>query len=179
MKTVHWTSALIAWALVLTGCGDAYHTPTTPTSPAPVVAPTTPATPVGRPVTNWKADATVITAVYGDGGPCGWGTTVGESRRGVEWAIAVDGSSIAMDEDMPNWPTDDIPFKGVLHGTEFNLEYFNAPDYLQYVCRWRGATLTGRFSDDRSTFDAVEHVFWGTSDAGTTVTRRWSGYVVR
>ncbi len=98
---------------------------------------------------------------------------------GVEWNIKIDGAAISMNEDMPNWPTDDIPYKGTLSGNEFTVAVDTGPDWLKWVCQWRGATLSGRFSDDRSTLEATERVFWGTVEGGTAVTRRWSGRAVQ
>jgi hypothetical protein len=171
---------LLSLVLLSTACGDGYQTPTTPTSPAPAPSPviSVPTVP-SRPATNWKADATVTNAVYGDGGPCGWGTRAGEARQGVEWTVTIDGGSIRMDEDKPNWPTDDVPYSGVLTGNELSVRYDSGPGYLTSPCKWRGATLSGRFNEDRSVFEATELVFWGTIEGGTTVTRRWSGYALR
>ena len=171
---------IVALPLFLAACGGGYVTPTTPTTPTtPPPTPSTTLPPSNRPVTNWKADALVIEVVRGDGGPCGWGTSPAETRAGVEFNIKIDGAAISIDEDMPNWPTDDIPYKGTLSGNEFTVAFDMGPDWLKWVCQWRGATLSGRFSDDRSTFEATEKVFWGTVEAGTTVTRRWSGRAVQ
>ena len=46
-------------------------------------------------------------------------------------------------------------------------------------CVQHSSTLSGRFNEDRSVFEATELVFWGTIEGGTTVTRRWSGYALR
>ena len=180
MSHDHGPRVLLSLVLLSTACGDGYQTPTTPTSPAPAPSPviSVPTVP-SRPATNWKADATVTNAVYGDGGPCGWGTRAGEARQGVEWTVTIDGGSIRMDEDMPNWPTDDVPYSGVLTGNEFSVRYDSGSGYLTSPCKWRGATLSGRFNEDRSVFEATELVFWGTIEGGTTVTRRWSGYALR
>jgi hypothetical protein len=166
--------AIFALLVFSAACGGTYETPTAPTPP-PVVQMAPSVVPSKRPPTNWRADAVVTAVVRGSGGPCGWGTSPGETRAEVEWNIGIDGSSISMDEDMPNWPTDDIPYTGTLRGNEFTVAYESGPDYLKYVCQWRGATLSGRFSSDRSTFEAIENVFWGPVEGGTTVTRRWSG----
>jgi hypothetical protein len=120
-----------------------------------------------------------VAANYGSGGPCGWGTSVGQTRAGVEWNINISGNSISLDEDMPNWPTDDIPYSGTLSGTQFNATYSSGSDYLRWVCQFREATLTGTFNADFSTFEAMETLAWGTPETGTTVQRRWSGHLVR
>jgi hypothetical protein len=56
---------------------------------------------------NWITDATVQSST---GGGCGWGTAVGDTRSGVLWRVKQTGDSVTLDEDMPNWPTDDIPY---------------------------------------------------------------------
>ncbi|MGH7627213.1 MAG: hypothetical protein ACREOJ_18085 [Gemmatimonadaceae bacterium] len=105
---------------------------------------------------------------------CGWGTSPGETRSDVGWRITVTADSISMDEDMRNWPTDDIPYVGHLDGAQFAATYKSASNYADYVCQFREAALTGRFTSD-STFDAVETLIWGRPGAETTVTRHWNG----
>jgi hypothetical protein len=104
---------------------------------------------------------------------CGWGTREGDARANVLWRIAVTAGSIGMDEDIDNWPTDHIPFSGTLSGTRFEATYDNGPDYLQWVCQFKGATLSGRFSSDFSSFEAEEALTWGAPGIETVVRRRW------
>jgi hypothetical protein len=46
-------------------------------------------------------------------------------------------------------------------------------DYLQWVCQFKGATLSGRFSPDLSSFEAEGALIWGAPGAETVVRRRW------
>jgi hypothetical protein len=153
-------------------CGGGSPAMTVPTSvPAASSAPAPPPTPT--PVANWSGDATVTAVRRGSGGPCGWGTTLGETRSGVQWNIQMTGSSITLDQDLPNWPTDDLPYSGTIRGTHFDATYYQGDDYLRSACQFRAAAITGDFSSDFSTFEAVETLGWGTPEAGTMVERRW------
>jgi len=122
---------------------------------------------------NWRADATVV-GVFGGRG-CGWGTTPGETRPGVQWRITIAPAAILLEEDMANWPTDHLPFSGVLSGQDFNAFYTNNGNYLGSTCQFRDGKLTGRFSQDFSTFEAMETLTWGPPNAETRVQRRWIG----
>ena len=118
---------------------------------------------------NWIGDATV-TMASGSGG-CGWGRTVGETRSGVLWHVVISGTTVTLDEDMANWPTDDIPYSGTLNDRQFAAQYIQtAPTG---VCQFVSATLTGTFSEDFSTFTADETVRWGAGTAQTIVQRQW------
>jgi hypothetical protein len=92
----------------------------------------------------------------------------------VDWRIAVTADTILLDEDVRNWPTDDIPYTGHLDGGQFTTSYKSGSDYDSYVCQFRESTLTGRFTSD-STFDAVETLVWGRPGFETTVVRHWNG----
>ena len=144
---------------------------------APTSAPTAPSTPVAtpppRPAANWTGDATVTAVRRGSGGPCGWGTMLGETTSSVEWNIQMTGSSITLDQDLPNWPSDDLPYSGNVRGTHFEATYYQGDDYLRWVCQFRAAAITGDFSADFSTFQALETLGWGTPETGTMVERRW------
>ena len=104
---------------------------------------------------------------------CGWGTTVGEDRKGVLWRVTLDELTILLDEDMSNWPTDHLSFSGTLNGLDFTADYYQGDDYARWVCQFREAHLTGRFSHDFSTFEAMETLVWGVPDRETVVRRRW------
>jgi hypothetical protein len=134
-----------------------------------------PLAPSPRPVANWLGDAIVTAARTGSGGPCGWGTRAGETRDGVEWNIQINGSSITLEQDLPNSPTDDLPYSGTLSGTHFEATYSQGDDYLRWACQFRGATMTGDFSADFSTFQAAETLGWGAPETGSTVERQWRG----
>jgi hypothetical protein len=92
----------------------------------------------------------------------------------VTWRISVTADAISLDEDLRNWPTDDIPFAGHLAGAQFAATYTSASDYAQYVCQFREAQISGSFTSD-STFDAIETLIWGTPTTQTTVKRCWTG----
>jgi hypothetical protein len=142
--------------------------PTTPTAPTPSVQ-----QPYNPPRGNWTGEATVLSRT-GSGG-CGWGTQNGEVRVNVEWSVSVSGATVSLDEDMRNWPTDDVPFNGTLSGRTFNTSYHQGPDYARYVCAFREATLAGTFSEDFTTFEAIETLYWGTPENQAVVQRHWIG----
>jgi hypothetical protein len=109
------------------------------------------------------------------GHACGWGTTAGETRALDGWRIVISGTSVSLDEDMSNWPTDDVPYTGTLTGQTFTAHYDQGADYLNYVCQFKGGTLTGTFNADFTTFDAREVLVWGAPGQETTVERHWTG----
>jgi hypothetical protein len=124
-------------------------------------------------VANWTARARVVSATGGEG--CGWGRAPGETRDGVLWRIVIDDESILLDEDMRNWPTDDVAFRGTLEGRRFTARVEGSPDYLNYACQWRGGVLTGEFNADFTSFEADESLFWGPPQRETVVRRHWVG----
>jgi len=160
---------ILVATLMSAACSD-MRAPIAPTVPS---LPSTTAVPVPSPVNgaNWAADAIVVSATGGF--TCGWGTSPGETRSGVLWRIITqEQDTITLDEDMPNWPTDDIPFRGRLTGTHFDAEDVEVGGG---VCAFRGGELTGVFSDDGLTFQATETLHWGSTEHFSTVQRRWMG----
>jgi hypothetical protein len=164
--------ALLNPALFILGCDDQSLRTVAPTAPMSFRTTSSPIPPNGA---NWKAIATVVSVTAGNAHACGWGTSVGDTRAGVWWRVIISTPDVSMDEDMPNWPTDDVPYSGHLDGVAFTAGYRSGPDYANYVCQFREASLSGRFSDDFSTFDAVETLVWGQPGAETTVQRHWVG----
>jgi hypothetical protein len=158
----------------LIACGDG--STATPSSPTPLTAPTPSPVDVAQtnsvPVANWRGDALVLSK-SGSGG-CGWGTVAGETRQ-VLWRVAITGSAVVMDEDVPNWPNDHIPYRGSLDGQRFTATYSQGADYRDYVCQFKGAELEGRFSADFSSFEATETLVWGAPGAETIIKRQWRG----
>lgn len=150
-------------AVPLAGCRDGGSSLRSPTALPPI-----PAEGSG----NFVGDATVVSASGGAG--CGWGTHTGETRSGVSWFVEVAGTTIALNEDMSNWPTDHIPFTGTLDGRHFTARYWQGDDYLRWVCQFREATITGTFSEDFSAFEAHEVLYWGAPSDETRVERVWS-----
>lgn len=177
MRKRHITQLLLSSFLVACGChepgdsgaGLARSPGTSLTEPTPP-----PTQPVTTDTTNWSAEATVVSVAAGSTTPCGWGTSLGNVRRGVAWRITLSGNAISMDEDMRDWPTDDIPYSGHLDHAQFATSYMNRSNYADVVCQFREASFDGRFTSD-STFDAVETLVWGRPGAETTVKRHWTG----
>ena len=166
--------AILSAVVVVAGCEN--HVPIPPAPGAPTPSPTPPApAPSPSGLANWRASATVE-LVTGPGRACGWGTSTGETRNGVEWRITIDGNAILLEEDMHNWPTDHIPFSGTLRERRFTATYSSGDDYLRWVCQFKGATLSGTFSQDLLSFEALEELTWGPPGDETKVQRRWIGF---
>src|SRR5258707_12056981 len=109
MKSLRFTLTAV---LLLSACSD-MRSPTQAT-PTPMPTPQAKTTPTPVNGANWIADATVLSST---GGGCGWGIAAGDTRSGVLWRITQTGDAVTLDEDMPNWPTDDVPYAGSLSGT--------------------------------------------------------------
>ena len=156
---------LLTLILLSPACSDVrMPTQATPT-PTSIATPTPPPT-ISTNGANWIADATVLSAT---GPTCGWGTVAGDTRSGVLWRITQTGDSVTLDEDMPNWPTDDVPYSGSLNGTHFTATDVEAGNG---VCQFRGGELSGSFSEDGLHFEASETLVWGSSGR---VQRHWTG----
>ena len=162
------SSLCIAFAAIACNGRDLPRSPTQSTT-LPLPAP--PAAGGNIDLANWRGDALVLSRT-GSGG-CGWGTTAGEQRSGVLWRVAITDGSILLDQDMSNWPTDHIPFSGSLSGEQFTARYSQGADYARWVCQFREAHLSGRFSPDFSSFEALETLVWGVPGNETVVERRW------
>ncbi len=163
--------AIFCSMVSLTACDASSPSLTTPLAPS---AASLPPSPPPSNVANWRADATVL-SVTNPGGGCRLGTSVGDTWTGVEWRTTITGDSILLDEDMRNWPSDHIPFSGTLSSHQFTATYTSGDDYLRYVCQFKGATLNGSFSEDFSSFEALETLVWGPPEGEPTMQRRWVG----
>ena len=177
MRNRSFTLVVLSSLLVVYGCHDSGDTGQGlgTSLGTPLVEPTPPSieqVPGNTP--NWTADATVVSVVAGSTPACGWGTSPGGTRSGVDWRITVTADTVLLDEDVRNWPTDDIPYSGKLDSAQFAASYTSASNYASFVCQFREATLTGHFTSD-STFDAVETLVWGKPGKETTVVRHWIG----
>jgi hypothetical protein len=172
MRTRDVTFVVLSSCFLIYGCDRASVAGRAPTEPITVVPVPHPPQPANAP--NWQADARVISAAAGTAAACGWGTSVGETRNGVQWRITVTADAISLDEDTPNWPTDDLPYSGHLAGAQFTATYTSASNYADFVCQFREARISGSFTSD-STFDAEETLVWGRPGSETSVTRHWSG----
>jgi hypothetical protein len=175
MRTRTITFVVLSSFFIVSGCEQSSVTGGAPAAP-PAQLPVTPGPLPAQPayIPNWKADATVTSANHGSATACGWGTSVGETRNAVQWRITVTADAISLDEDTPNWPTDDVPYSGHFAGTQFTATYKSGSDYANFVCQFREATISGSFTSD-STFEAEETLVWGTPGAETSVKRRWIG----
>jgi len=157
--------AIAVVLLTLVACSDSVVAPLGPNNGVDTnTTPTSGSTVVNA---NWIGDATVV-SVSNSGG-CGWGRTVGETRSGVLWNVTITGTTVTVDEDMANFPTDDVLFSGVISGVDFTAQHMQQP---AGVCLFAGGTLTGTFSNDFSTFTADETLRWGVENQ-TIVKRRW------
>lgn len=174
MRKRNFTLVVLSSLFVVCGCQQAGDTGTGPRTPPVWPRPLPPAQPVNA-AANWMADATVVSVALGSTPACGWGTSPGEARSGVEWWITMTADTISLDEDVPNAPTDDILYSGHLDGAQFVASSPSPSNYTDGDCQFSGGTLTGRFTSD-STFDAVETLAWGRPGTQTTVTRHWNGY---
>lgn len=154
-------------ALVLVACDD-HDRARTPTAPGPRPEPVQN---LAGNRANYVGEAAVVSSLGEKA--CGWGTVAGESRSGVLWLVTRSGSSITLEEDVTNWPTDHLPFSGTLNGLDFFATYRSNDDYANYVCAFREASLSGTFSEDFDTFEAHEILKWGRPEDETTVERRW------
>ena len=153
------------------GCDMGARTSTfMPVGPTPPVAPRPPSNP-HRLIASWVADYRVV-AVSGCC-PCGWGISVGQRGGGVLWSITIAGDVIEIYEDVANYPTDGIPYRGSLTGQAFSATYDEparpAPPAPEGFCRFRGGATDGRFSADGKSFEATERLYW---DRDIVVERR-------
>jgi hypothetical protein len=150
-------------------------TTTSQIAPTPITTSTPPLQSVPPPL-NWLADR-VFVGVSNPAG-CPNGARVGDSRNDVGWSIKIDGGAIKLDEDVGNWPNDDVPYSGTLSGTQFEASYSVRADSLQTACQWGGGTLTGEFNSDFTRFAATETLVWGPSESEVMVQARWTGRAV-
>ena len=177
--------------LPLVGCS---HGPTQPTTSAGVVAPSSPALPARTAI--WRADSTVL-SVSATLNSCPVDNAVGQTRS-VEWSI----------EERPSSPSNIFFFETTgVYDSHQSLNYMNdgrTPLYYgsrsgdQFTtiaeqdggptgtCFVNHGDLTGSFSPDGLTFDAVEnvqYVYVGARDPATgnwatdamVVHRHWTG----
>jgi hypothetical protein len=167
--------------LPLVGCSDG---PTQPTTSAAVVAPSSPALPA-RTTTIWRAQSTVV-GVSPTLNSCPTDNVVGQTRS-VEWAIQ-EGSfkppvSILLYESAgvydlqhpPDYMSD--PRTPVYFGSRTGDQFATSAEQDgQRTCFvWHG-DLTGSFSPDGLTFDAVENIKYHLSgEDDMVVSRHWTG----
>lgn len=161
---------VLGLVLLFTACQTA---PTAPSKPLAQASPA-PSPAQERLQSHWIGIATVVSTAD-SGSSCGWGISVGDTRQNVEWRITITGDSIALAVDMRNWPTDHTPYSGSLSGRQFTASYDQGADYAKYICQFKVGTLSGRFSADFSSFEAVETLVWGVPGAERTAQRQWAG----
>jgi hypothetical protein len=118
----------------------------------------------------WVGDATLVSLTG-----VGCGSMSNATRSGVLWAITQTGSSLSMDEDMSNWPTDDTPYTGTLSGTQFTAKYVQPQQAGVVGCVFQGGDLSGSFSEDGAHFDAIETNVWVAAGNEVRMQRHWTG----
>jgi hypothetical protein len=103
------------------------------------------------------------------------GISIGQSGSGVTWSITIEDGSIELYQDVANYPTDGIPYKGSVTGQEFSATYEQSPGR---ICQFRGGALDGRFAADGKSFEATERLYWGVETQEIVVDRRWTGSAI-
>ena len=166
--------------LPLVGCS---HGPTQPTTSAAVVAPSSPAPPAET--TIWRAQSTVV-GVSPTLNSCPTDNAVGQTRS-VDWAVQEGSSnpqvSILLFESAgvydpqhpPNYMSD--PRTPVYYGSRTGDQFTAAAeqDGMPTCFVWHG-DLTGSFSPDGLTFDAVENIkYTHFGEGDMVVSRHWTG----
>ena len=168
-------------AVPLVGCS---HGPAQPTTSGPVVTPSNPQR--AFVTTIWRAQSTVV-GVSPTLNSCQTGNDVVGQTQSVEWALQ-DGSYKSQDsillfesagvydpQHTPNYMSDPRTpvYAGLRTGNQFAAE---AEQDGQPTCFVNHGDLTGTFSPDGLSFDAIEHVIYkrlGESDM--VVDRHWTG----
>jgi hypothetical protein len=175
-------ATVLLTVLPLVGCSQGPAQPAQPT-PSPAVAPPSPTLPAGT--TIWRAQSTV-TGVSPTLNSCAVDNVVGQTRS-VDWTIQ-DGSlnpqvSILMTEssgvydpeDPPNYMSD--PWTPVYFGSRTGDQFTTIAeqDGMPTCFVWHG-DLTGTFSPDGHSFDAVENItYTHFGEADMVVSRHWTG----
>ena len=122
-------------ALLVTACDSDYRSPTAPMAPPPGA--------------NYVGDAAVVSTT-GDG-ECG--ARPGASRAEVFWKVTYTADSFSLYR-----PTDDEFYTGALRGRSFSASYQQTTSSR---CGFRGAAISGMFSEDFGSFEAQETMMYG------------------
>src|SRR4051812_4364119 len=91
---------LLVWGFLVSGCHGSPVAPTPGDQPTP--APTVPST------TRLLTGTYLVVSAVGEGG-CGAGREPGQQGR-VGWSLTRTGTEIVLDEDLANFPTDNLQF---------------------------------------------------------------------
>jgi hypothetical protein len=160
-------AALLLCGIVTSACEGGVTTPARPDPPNPPIPVTV------SPLTNrWTGHYTVLSAI-GSGG-CGGGRTPGEQGE-LTWLVTYNGSEVQLDENVANYPTDDLDFRAPLIGPNraFSATYSMGSNYAGYICQFKEATLVGTFNDELTVMEGTETLVWGLPDNETRVVRTW------
>ena len=174
-------ATVILTALSLVGCS---HGPTQPTTSATVVAPSSSSLPAGT-TTIYRAQSTVVGVSPTTLDSCPVDNAVGQTRS-VDWAVQegsfLSPSGISLTESAgvfdpqhsPNYMND--PRTPLYYGSRTGDQFTTVAeqDGNSYCILWHG-DLTGSFSPDGLTFDAVESVKYVQGGGVMVVSRHWTG----
>ena len=165
----------------LVGCS---HGPTQPTTSAAVVAPSSPALPAVT--TIWRAQSTVVGVSSPTLDSCPTDNAVGQTRS-VDWAVQEGrngkpqnillfvSAGVYDPQHPPNYMSDPRTpvYYGSRTGDQFAAEAQQDGSPTCFV--WHG-DLTGTFSPDGLSFDAVENIKYTQPGEGDmVVSRHWTG----
>ena len=160
--------------LPLIGCSQ---TPTGPTTPAASTSPIAFYAPLTNRTVIWHATSTVVD-VSPTGDSCRVDQTIGETRN-VDWAIEDNPSAtvsiVIFVNPAANYLSDPAApvYVGSRTDNHFTTEAMQDGGFTCFV--WHG-DLTGSFSADGRTFDAVENItYFHSGEDNMVVRRHWTG----
>jgi hypothetical protein len=167
MKSLHLQFSMLCGVLLLAGCNGGSELsgpPVLPSAPAPSSS-----GPASR-YSTWRVDGILVTAT----GTCDWLPSIGRTST-VFWGVTITGDSVVL-EDKYTFPADPA-LTGVLSGRQFIVVYKSEGEdgFGESPCAYKGGTLTGTFSEDFSSFEAVETHVYGPAGGETTIQWRWIG----
>ena len=155
-------------ACVLAGCSHSVIEPTQSTPIAPASAAPSPAP--SQTTSVWSADSTVL-AVSGQNG-CLADNAVGDIRTNVGWTVKQDATSVTFIEALGAYDLRTPYYTGSLSDNQFRTTTWQDGGFDCFV--W-GGDLSGSFSADGLTFDAVENIEYRHSgESPMQVRRHWT-----
>ena len=154
-------------ALLLAGCSHSL------TEPAPTAAVIPTPSPVPSSASSiWSANSTVLD-VSATRNSCLTDNSVGQTRTEVGWTIKEDATSITLIEAAGAIDLRTPYYTGSLTGSQFTASTWQDGGFDCFV--W-GGDLSGSFSADRLTFDAIETIeYRHLGESPMQVRRHWIG----